>query len=206
MTRSILAFSSFVSVVFTASIVHAQAAKPAPPTPTAPAQSKPAVMPQPPAAPAPMVPATPAPEIAALGKASAGTWKCKGSMMMPTGQSMPLVSKMSTKLDLNGFWLKTSYAEAGKSGFKFDSMTTFNTATKTWHRMMASNMGSFETTSSEGPKDGKAVWTGTSNSAMGEAMARHYEETVGKEFKMWGEYSQDKGKTWMKAYEASCTK
>jgi hypothetical protein len=147
-----------------------------------------------------------APEIAALAKTASGNWKCKGLMMLPNGSSVPMLSTMKIKLELDGFWLHGTMVQAGKGGFKFEAMTTYDTNTKTWHRLQGDNMGSQEVATSEGFKDGKIVWNATSRNAWGTALARHYEENVGKTVKMWGEYSADKGKTWVKAYESTCTK
>ena len=147
-----------------------------------------------------------APEIAALAKTASGTWKCKGMMMLPNGSSVPMLSTMKIKLELDGFWLHGTMVQAGKGGFKFEAMTTYDANTKTWHRLQGDNMGSQEVATSEGFKDGKIVWNATSRNAWGVALARHYDENVGKTVKMWGEYSADKGKTWVKAYESTCSK
>jgi len=186
------------------------AAKAPTPAPT-PAPSKPA-----PPAPGPKAPPTdkapapaameapkPAPELTAAAKAVAGNWKCKGTMMTPGGEQ-PMKATMKIKLALDGFWAQTSFSELKKGGFKFESFRTFDG--KKWHSLMVDNMGSQEVGVSDGPKDGKTVWETTSRSAMGDAKARHYEEMAGKEMKMWGEWSMDKGKTWVKGYEATCTK
>ncbi|MBP9085354.1 MAG: hypothetical protein KBG15_04510 [Kofleriaceae bacterium] len=176
--------------------------------PTKVGSSSSAIVAQPPvASPPPMAKPMPAPELVALGKIAKGTMKCKGMMMMPDGSSVPLLAKASTKVDLDGFWVHMSYVQTGvKSGFKFESFTTYNDNSKTWHRLMATNMGSQEVATSEGPKAGKTVWNAIATSSHGVAMARHYEEIVGKELKMWGEYSTDRGKTWSKAYDSTCTK
>ena len=159
------------------------------------------------APPQPMAIPTPAPELVALGKLAKGTMKCKGMMMLPDGSSVPLFAKATTKFDLDGFWLHMSYAQTGsKAGFKFESFTTYDSNSKTWHRIMATNMGSQEVSTSEGAKDGKTIWNAISTSSHGVAMGRHYEEMVGTELKMWGEYSADRGKTWNKAYESTCKK
>lgn len=157
--------------------------------------------------PQPMAKPTPAPELVALGKLAKGTMKCKGMMMLPDGSSVPLLANATTKIDLDGFWLHMTYAQTGgKGGFKFESYTSYDSNSKTWHRLMVTNMGSQEVSTSEGAKDGKSVWNAISTSSHGVAMGRHYEEMVGKELKMWGEYSSDRGKTWSKAYDSTCTK
>ena len=157
--------------------------------------------------PPPMAKPMPAPELVALGKLTKGTLKCKGMMIMPDGSSVPLLAKTTTKVDLDGFWLRMTYAQTGsKSGLKFEAFTTYDANSKTWHRLMVTNMGSQEVSTSDGPNAGKTIWNGTSTSSHGVAMGRHYEEMVGKELKMWGEYSSDRGKTWSKAYDTTCTK
>lgn len=183
----------------TAPAAKAPAAAPKAPTPapTPPVGDKAAPAAQ-------MTPPAPPAEVAAAVKAMAGTWKCNGSMMMPDGTSAPMKATMKTKISLDKFWAQTSFAETKKNGFKFEAYRTFDG--KKWHGVQVDNMGSQEVSWSDGPKENKAVWEATSRSAMGEAKARHYEETVGKEIKMWGEYSMDKGKTYVKAYEATCKK
>jgi hypothetical protein len=76
---------------------------------------------------------------------------------------------------------------------------------KKWHRVLIDNMGSQETATSDGAKDGKTQWDASSRSAMGVAPARHYEDATNpKELRLWGEYSMDKGKTYLKAYDMTC--
>ena len=175
------------------------------------------VAPQPVVPPAPMAMPVAPPEVAALAKTLAGTWKCKGLMFMPNGASMPMNSTIKTKVELDGFWLRTSYAQTGvkKDAFKFESLATYEASSKTWHRVQTDNMGSQEVGTSTGTLDGKTVWNVTSRNLMGTSMGRHYEGMevamtangkVGNEYKMWGEYSMDKGKTWAKAYESVCKK
>lgn len=158
--------------------------------------------PEPPPA---MTPPAPSAEVAAFVKANAGTWKCTGKMYMPDGSAADMKATIKTKFALDKFWAQISFVETKKNGFKFESYRTFDG--KKWHGVMADNWGSHEVSWSDGPKDGKTMWEATSRSVMGEAKGRHYEELPNpKELKMWGEYSMDKGKTWMKAYEASCKK
>lgn len=183
----------------------AQPAKPAPPpakTDSKPAPPPTTVKPEPPAA---MTPPAPSAEVAAYVKANAGAWKCTGKMFMPDGSAADMKATIKTKFALDKFWAQISFAETKKNGFKFEAYRTFDG--KKWHSVMTDNWGSQEVSWSDGPKDGKTVWQATSRSAMGEAKGRHHEELLNpKEMKMWGEYSMDKGKTWMKAYEASCKK
>lgn len=210
---------ALVSSLTIASVAYAQGktTSPAPTAPaaptSAPAKPMPPAAPSAPAAtapagkPAPMAMPGPAPEIAAMAKEVGGTWKCTGKMMMPDGSEQPAKATITNKLNkgLGGFWIDTTFVQPGKNGFAFNAYTTYNTSAKTWHRVHVDSMGGQEVTTSEGPKDNKVLWSGTATGMMGTASSRHYEEMLGKkEVKMWGEYSMDKGKSWMKAYEVTC--
>lgn len=189
--RSLISMSIVAAL---AAGANAQPAKPAPPPPP------------PPTAP-PAMP-TPSAEVAAMVKANTGTWKCIGKAMMPDGSSVDMKATMKAKFALDKFWAQMSFAETKKNGYKFESYRTFDG--KKWHDVTVDNMGGSGVTWSDGPKDGKTMWQGTARDPMmGEHMVKHYEEavgTTGKELKVWGEYSTDKGKTWAKGYEATCKK
>jgi hypothetical protein len=122
----------------------------------------------------------------------------------PDGSAQPMKATMKTKVALDNFWAQTTFAETKKGGYKFESYRTFDG--KKWHGVMVDNMGGSEVSTSDGPKENKVVWESMSRGPMGEAKSRHHEEMVGKELKMWGEWSMDKGKTWVKGYEATCKK
>ncbi|HUQ01286.1 MAG TPA: hypothetical protein VM261_02270 [Kofleriaceae bacterium] len=197
-------------------VAAAQPAKPAPPPPPAEKKAPPPAKPTPPPAPPvtqpapPAAPAMPAPsaEVAAVVKANTGTWKCTGKAMMPDGTAMDMKATMKAKFALDKFWAQMSFAETKKNGYKFESYRTFDG--KKWHDITVDNMGGHSVSTSDGPKDGKTTWTGVSRDPMmGEHAVKHHEEavgTTGKEMKVWGEYSMDKGKTWTKGYEAACKK
>lgn len=170
------------------------AAKPAPAPPAGDKAQAPMQMPTAPA------------EVAAAVKAMAGTWRCQGSTFMPDGTATPIKATMKTKIALDKFWAQVSFVETGKkNGYKFESYRTFDG--KKWHGLMVDNMGGSEVSTSDGPKENKVIWEGSGRSAMGEAKARHHEELLSaREVKMWGEWSMDKGKTWVKGYDATCKK
>ena len=68
---------------------------------------------------------------------------------------------------------------------------------------MIDNVGGHEVGTSAGPEGAKVVWLTEARGPMGAHKARHTEELVGKELKLWGETSLD-GKSWVKAYEVGC--
>ena len=182
----------------------APAAKPVAPTaaPT-PVKADPAkpVAPGEPAAP-PAMPVAPT-EVAAMVKA-APSLRCTGSVFSPMGETK-MTATIKNKVDLDKWWVHTSFVQNGGMKFKFESFTTYDAGSKKWHRVMMDNFGTYEVATSSGPKDGKLVWDGTSTSAMGTMMGRHTEDmTNPKETKMEGEFSMDKNKSWMKAYSLIC--
>jgi hypothetical protein len=177
----------------------AEAPKAAAPVAPPPGAAAPVRKVPPPAVPMPQAPA----EIAALAKSS-GNWRCTGTAMGPAGEQK-MVALVRNRLDVDKWWVRTSFAEVGGGKYKFEAYTTLDAKTGKWHRVMVDNMGGQEAAVSDGPRDGVTLWESTSRSVIGEGMARHHEDLSNpKELKMWGEYSVDKGRTWTKAYEASC--
>lgn len=214
---------TMISMVMTAGLFTAAQAQPAAKQPTAPAPAPAAAKPAPAAKPVaptaapvapkadpvaakpaepPAMPSAPA-EVAAMAK-TAGNLRCTGAAFSPMGETK-MVATVKNKLDLDKWWIHTSFAQTGGMKFKFEAFTTYDGASKKWTRVMVDNFGSHEVSTSDGVKDNKIVWEGSTKSAMGTMAGRHYEDmTNPKETKMWGEYSMDKGKTYMKAYEMIC--
>lgn len=148
-------------------------------------------------------------ELAAVAKAAAGTWRCKGQGMDPSMKMVDMTGTMTMKLDLDKWWIRASFAsKMGKEPFRFESFTTFDPASKKWKRVMVETGGGWSSGESAGLKDNKIDWELTSHSPMGEAMFRDHEDMSDPKagVKMWGEFSMDKGKTWTKVYEMSCKK
>jgi hypothetical protein len=148
-------------------------------------------------------------ELADLGKATSGTWKCTGQGMEHTMKMVAMTGTMKIKLDLENWWLHASFeSRIGKEPFHFESFTTLDPATKQWKRVMVEGGGGWSTGESEGMKDNKVDWALASHSAMGDAMFRDHEDMSDPKAgaKMWGEFSIDQGKTWTKVYEMACKK
>jgi hypothetical protein len=146
----------------------------------------------------------PAPELVAAAKAQVGTWRCAGNVFGPDGAPRATKAVLKTKVDLDKFWLQSSFAEtAGKNKFKFTSYRTFDAASKKWSSVMVDNWGGYAVTTSS---DGTA-WEGTSHSPMGVMKSKDTETVVSaREVKMAGQYSSDNGKTWVPGYDMVCKK
>jgi hypothetical protein len=146
----------------------------------------------------------PAPELVAAAKVQVGTWRCTGNVFGPDGQPRATKAIIKTKLDLDKYWLTSSFAETtGKNKFKFTSYKTFDASSKKWSSVMVDNWGGHAVSSSS---DGIA-WEGTSHSPMGTMKSKDSETVVSpKEIKMVGQYSNDNGKTWVNGYDLTCKK
>jgi hypothetical protein len=183
----------------------ASAGDPAKGAPATPAKDS-AKQAPPPAAEMPM--AKPPQELLDMGKATAGTWKCTGNVYMdikdPT-KGTPAAGSITMKLDLNNWWVASSFAGSGKLTLKFEMFTTYDAAKKQWYRFAADNMGGRRIATSAGPKDGKIVWEGDAISAMGSAKLRETEEPTKDSLHTVGEISMD-GKTWLKTHDVTCKK
>ncbi len=151
-------------------------------------------------------------ELADMAKMAAGTWKCTGKAAMdPSDMSKMADMKMTMtmKLELNNWWIKGDMAAAGPMPFKGTMLTTYDPTAKKWYRVTVDSMGGSEMATSMGPKDNKVVWEGDARSPMPGMAAmktRTTESMSPKETTLLGEGSMDGGKTWVKAWEATCKK
>src|SRR5215470_4339585 len=91
-------------------------------------------------------------ELAEAAKAI-GTWKCKGQGMDHTMQMSDLAGTMKIALDLDGWWIHSSFASSmGKEPFHFESFATFDQSTKKWKRVMVESGGAWSVGDSAGMK------------------------------------------------------
>ena len=149
-------------------------------------------------------------ELATVAKMAAGTWHCKGQGMDRSQKMADLTGTMAIKLDINNWWLHGTFdSKMGKESFHFESFSTFNPATKKWTRVMVESGGNWASGESAGEKDHKIDWElATHSPAMGDGAFRDHEDLSDPKAgaRMWGEFSPDKGKTWVKVYEMACKK
>lgn len=165
-----------------------------------------------PAPPPAMAAPTPPPELAAMAKTMGGNWKCTGKAMMDPAQ--PMVEFKGTykaALDLEKFWIKGEWTmPVGKAKMRGLVYTTYDTATKKWHRIMLDNAGGSGWDSSTGlpagATEGKLVWEGESRMGAMTMKNRSTEEVAAKSFKLTGEMSMDGGKKYVTGMEMTCTK
>jgi hypothetical protein len=151
----------------------------------------------------------PPPELAEAAKA-VGTWKCTGQGMDKSMKMAEMTGTLTAKLELDGWWLHQSFAATmGKTRepYKFESYVSFDQPSKKWKRVLIESGGSWASGESAGMKDGKLDWD-LSMHMMGDSAFRDHEDASDPKagVKMWGEFSPDKGKTWVKVYEMSCKK
>jgi hypothetical protein len=187
----------------------AKDAKPAAPVTDSKMAPKPAAppvstdKPQPP--PEPPLP----PEIEAMAKTAVGTWKCKGDEFDEKGNKVgPITATNKVKLELDNWWLSETMEIKGLRTVKMMAFSTYDPRSKKWRRAVVMNRGGQMIGTSDGQKESKLTWNMDLISPQGGALYRDYQDAsdpkVG--LKVWGEYSIDKGKNWLRAYEMTCKK
>ena len=152
----------------------------------------------------PPAPVGPAPEIAKVGKATTGTYKCKGNTMRGDGSSTPLVATVAVKLDLDNAWIQTTLAEDSKTPLRFTEYRTYDPVAKQWTRIQLVNTSGHVQSTSLGEQNGKWTWEGAAVSPAGTLQLRDYEECPAGGMHLWGEALL--GGTWQKLYEVTCKK
>jgi hypothetical protein len=175
------------------------------------ADSKPADPKPAPAKPADAASETkPPPELAEMAKSATGTWHCKGQGMDRNQKMVDMTATMKLRLDVASWWMHGSFeSRMGKELFSFESFTTFDPRTRKWNRVMVESGGNWSSGDSSGLKDGKVDWELVTHSpTMGEGMFRDHEDMSDPKVgaRMSGEFSPDKGKTWVKVYDMTCKK
>ncbi|MDB4953265.1 MAG: hypothetical protein JWO36_834 [Myxococcales bacterium] len=147
-------------------------------------------------------------ELADMAKMSAGTWKCKGQGMGHDMKLADMTGTMKMKLEVDNWWVHGSFdSKMGKDSFKFESFTSYDPASKKWHRVMVESGGGYSMGDSMGMKDNKVDWELQSHGMMGDMGFRDHEDmTDAKAPKMWGEMQDPKTKSWIKVYEMACKK
>ena len=158
-------------------------------------------------------PPKPSQQILERAKATAGTWKCEGTSPGMDGKEGKLAGTYSSKLDLDGFWIHTSFnggMVGGKTNlkFKFESYATFDPGLEKWREVFVDNFGGQMVGTAAAMKDGTLDTTSDSQDLMGKGtMTDHLDlgdPTKGAH--LWGEGSHDGGKTWAKLYDMTCKK
>jgi hypothetical protein len=188
-----IAFVSMMSLTTVA--VAGDAAKPAPEAPKAMEMPKPAQ------------------QIVDRVKAMSGSWKCEGTAAGMDGKDQKFTGSMTSKADLDGFWVHDSFQGtmgAGKTSmkFKFESFSTFDVNSKKWREVMVDNWGGQMIGTGDEMKDGKMDTMSDSMDMMGKGMMKDHTDVsdMKKGAHMWGESSHDAGKTWSKSYDMTCKK
>jgi hypothetical protein len=151
---------------------------------------------------------SPPADLVKAAKEMAGTWKCTGNGMGMDGKMGTMTATMTSKTEMGGWWIHDSFdAKMGSTPFHFESYTTFDAASKKWHRIMAEVGGGYSTGDAASTTPGKMDFELASHGMMGDAMFKdHIDATDPKAVKAMGEMSMDKGKTYNKVYDMTCKK
>ena len=147
-------------------------------------------------------------ELDAVTKALAGNWRCKGDAFAPTGAKSQVTATITSKIDLDKFWLADTVVVKGGPNLKINGYTTYDGKAGKWRRVAVDSAGGYMVGTSDGMKDGKLDWILDTVGPQGTGLFRdHIDASDAKKgVKMWGEMSMDKARTWTKVYELACTK
>jgi hypothetical protein len=152
---------------------------------------------------------TPPADLVKMGKDMAGTWKCTGNAAGMDGKMAAMTATMTSKAEMGGWWIHDSFdAKMGTMPFHFDAFTTFDPASKKYHRMMMEMGGGWSTGDAAAPSGGKIDFELASHGSMGDSMFKDHVDTSDAKagMKAKGEMSMDKGKTWQPVYDMTCKK
>lgn len=157
--------------------------------------------------------AKPAQQVVDRLKARSGTWKCEGTASELDGKDAKFTGTMTTKAELDGFWIRDSFAGelgSGKAalGYKYESYSTFDTTAKKWRISVMDNVGGVSIGLADEMRAGKMDTQSEAIDSMGKSLTRDHTDVsdVRKGMHAWGENSRDGGKTWNKVYDLTCTK
>ena len=152
-------------------------------------------------------------EIGERVKAMAGTWKCDGKASGMDAKQVAFKGSMTTKADLDGYWVHDSFAGTMGDGkmamqFKFESYSTYDASSKKWRTLFVDNMGGSMSGMADPMKDGKMESAGEMVGPMGKSQFKDHTDVsdMKKGAHMWGEMSMDTGKTWKPVYDMTCKK
>ncbi|HEX4456674.1 MAG TPA: DUF1579 family protein [Polyangia bacterium] len=151
----------------------------------------------------------PAPEIAERAKVMAGRWKCEGTSATMDGKEARFTGSLSSKLELDGYWVHESFDGTVAGGkFKFETYATFDASAKKWRNLMLDNWGGSGVGTSEPMKAGKSEVVYETVGLAGKSMVKSHLDVSDpkKGVRLWGEFSMDGGKTWIKNHDMMCKK
>jgi hypothetical protein len=149
-------------------------------------------------------PPSPVDTILKESQAIAGSWACKGVVMLGTGASTPMTATLVLTADLDSTWIHGKLAQTGDGAFKVELYRTFDPVAQQWTELSMSNDGAHQTATSTGEANGVWTWVGEDISTAGTVQRRDYEQRGGGGVKVWGERSL--GGEWQKSYELSCNR
>jgi hypothetical protein len=151
----------------------------------------------------------PGPEFAALTKVMAGEWTCTGDLVAPTG-AVKMTGRMMNVVALDGRWLHESMEVSvpPSTHVGFEAYITYDAGPKKWRRIEVDSVGNHTISSAVPTTTGKLEWLSDEINADGklDQQRTHFDGSDPKKLHVVGEATADKGKTWTKTAELTCTR
>ena len=145
------------------------------------------------------------PDIDAAAKSLIGTWRCQGNMVsLETGKLADSKGVLKTSIDLDHWWITSTYVEAKKVGVKFTTHRTYDASNHVWTRLDITNIGRYAISSAPPAVDGEQRFM--SVPGKNEPTLRAIERADGKTISITSDSTRDGGKTWARLYELTCKK
>ena len=153
-----------------------------------------------------VLPLSPPSEIDAAAKLLEGTWRCQGSTKSsPTSALEPTRGVLKIAIDLDHWWISSTYIEAKKNGVKLVEHRSYDSAAHVWTRVTLNNMGGYNVTTAQAANDkGELIWEPAASATQKPSLrSREHEVADGKRISLLGEVATD-DKSWMKIYDLAC--
>ena len=150
-------------------------------------------------------------ELVTFAGAMTGTWTCTGQGLSRDHKLAAMKATTTWTAELGGWWLHESFTGAvgDEPEHRYEGYATFDPSAKKWRRVMVTGGGGWNT--GDGTPTCSATgcaidWILTTHSAMGAFTLEDHVDQRASTFKESGKLSMDAGKTWIDAYQLSCTK
>ena len=148
--------------------------------------------------------ADPPKELAELSRAIGdGTWTCTGSAL---GKQM--TASRTSRLEMSGVWMHDSVdAKLGSEPFRYEVYTAWDPNGKHFHRVMIESDGNLAEGEGHATAGNAVEFQLDTHGPRGDGLFRERIDWSGKAGVVAiGEVSPDKGKSWVKLYELTCTR
>ncbi|HTJ46099.1 MAG TPA: hypothetical protein VL463_28535 [Kofleriaceae bacterium] len=156
-------------------------------------------------------PPVPARQVVELSKTLSGSYKCSGSIASLDGSMRQTGARMKVTTALDGHWIVFDVREKADGAsypLELRIARTYSNGERTWQSVATDNRGNLQVTTTEHATEPTAVWTGDTHRDGNAVAVRVHEDRddAAGTIRLTSEMSGDRGATFRKDYDLSCTK